>query len=299
MAKKSQWTGGILGVARFSYRIIDNPPTLKIRYSMPEGSGICTDVNHSMIRPFRKILNDAKYPGKITYVFIRDEKKYHVLGAFSHTNRNIIFFPGVVDKRLLNFGEDELLSNGIEKHVDHFTLENNLDSWHVTVQEKEFDGTRFKSQKTKKIDENNYLWFIFKISDLNKMDLLPKELRFELYESLDEIKRRLPIITKARENGIFQVTELNDKEKSPFFWYVEFFISKSNKKEDHPKSPVIVMPNKDTKILEGRKKAMMRTHQVFLDGFDGSVFVRVSKVQGTINSHIIFESGQNIIPSSK
>lgn len=296
MKKKGKWAGGPVGFANLICDIEKNPPSLKLKYTLPIGKGISTDTNSALIRPFKKILRDGKNPGKLTYVFLRDGSDYFVLGSFSYTGKHLIFFPGLIDRRLVNFGPTNYLKEGVTLHIDHFTLEQNFEKWHLTVDEKENNAIRFPNQKTRKLDEHNRLWFVFKIKSPNKLERCPKEFRIHLYESPNEIERRLPIIFNSRQDAIFQIVELDEKQQKPFFWYVEFFNNKSKNRNNMPEKVVIVMKNKATKVIDTPKKLPMRIHQIFLKGFDGSILIRVSKVRGEISSHLIFETGDNIVP---
>lgn len=296
MGKKRKWQGGPIGYATFGCKVEKEPPSLKLKYNFPVGKGISTDSNSSLIRPFNNILNEGRKPGKITFVFLRDGLDYYVLGSFSFTGKYLIFFPGLKDRRISNFGPKEYLSEGTTLNINHFTLEKSFAKWHVTTDEKKENGIKFPNQKTKKIDENNWLWFVFKIAGSNKLERCPQEIRIQLFASLNEINRRLPIIIDSREEAIFQITELDKKERRPFFWYVEFFASKSKLREDRPENMITVMKNNATKLIDFNKRSLTRIHQIFLKDFDGSIFIRVSKVRGEISKPLIFETGANIIP---
>lgn len=297
---EDKWDGKILGLAKFDYKILEKPvPALKIVYQLPVGSGTSTNVDSALIRPFRKILNDGKPVGNINYVFLKDNDHYFVIGSFSYTEKHIIFFPGIVDRRLINFGETEYLGNNTVLHIDHFTLENNLKDWHVSIEEKHELGIKFPQQKTRVHDEHNFLWFILKIQSSDKLERCPKEFRITLYDTIDEIKRRAPVINDSRKNGIFQTMFVTDNDAQKFFWYLEFFVNLTQNRDNYPRGTTIIMPNSDTSIEDSRNEAPRRIHQIFLDGFSGSIFVRVSKIKGSIKHHMIFESGHNVNPSKK
>lgn len=299
MKKKSKWIGGIAGLASISYNVKETPvPALKIKYHFPIGRGISTNENSALVRPFRKILQDGKNPGKISFLFLKDYENHYVLGGFSYTEKFIIFFPGTNDRRLVNVGPDNFLNEGKILHMDHITLEKNLEKYHYKVDEKS-EQIKFPNQKTKKIDENTLLWFTLKIQSPEKLEKCPQELRITLYETIEEINRRLPLIDEARKKAIFPITQLQDDPQKPFFWYVEFFVSNNKDRSKVPKIPVVVMINSDTEILDKRKENSTRTHQIFLDGFAGSVIVRISKQMGTIKHHSLYESGVSIVPDKE
>lgn len=299
MKKKAKWEGGIAGLSSISYEVKETPvPSLRIKYHFSIGQGISTNENSALVRPFRKVLQDGKDPGKISYLFLKDYENHYVLGGFSYTEKFIIFFPGTNDRRLVNFGEENYLNEGKILLIDHITLEKNLEKYHFKVDENS-EQIKFPNQKTKKIDENTLLWFTLKIQLPDKLEKCPQELRITLYETLEEIKRRLPIIEEARKKAIFPITQLQDDPSKPFFWYVEFFVSDNQDRSKVPKIPVTVMINPDTDLLDKRKENPIRLHQVFFDGFEGSVIVRISKQMGTIKHHSLYESGISIVPKKE
>jgi hypothetical protein len=299
MKKKPKWTGGIAGFANISYEVKEKPvPALKIKYHFPIGEGISTNENSALIRPFRKILQDGKNPGKISYLFLKDHENHFILGGFSFTDNFLIFFPGTNDRRLVNFGEDQYLNQGKTFHIDHITLEKNLEKFHFKVEETS-EQIKFPNWKTKTIDKNTILWFTLKIQSPDKLEKCPKELRITLYEAMNEIKRRLSVIEDARKKAIFPITQLKEEPQKPFFWYLEFFVSDNQDKSKVPRTPVTVMKNPDTDLLDNRTENETRTHQVFFDGFSGSVIVRISKQMGTIKHHSLYESGISIVPKEE
>ncbi|MEX0763993.1 MAG: hypothetical protein WD033_02340 [Nitrosopumilaceae archaeon] len=291
-----KWTGGPVGLAQFSTFKIDTTPgnALVIEYDFPWGRGDSSNKDSALVRPFRKILRDGKDPGKINYLFHTDNDKYYVLGSFAYTNNHIIFFPAFVDRTIVNFYETQFIEQGIQLHVDHFTLENNLRTWHVTFDEKQEQKTRVRKLNTKNIDEYNFLWFILRIKSLSAIEFAPQRQIMLLESTKSEVIRRAPIINKARENAVFQATKLDDNLTEEYFWQFEFFVNTTQDRKNIPKVPVTVQGNIDADIKDARKQAHIRIHQVFLDGFNGCIIIRVSKIIGTIKTPIQFISGHEI-----
>jgi len=293
--EKKKWTGGPVGFANFSYAILEKPePQLRIKYSLPIGKGRSNDSESPIIRPFKKILKEGKKPGKITFVFLNDNGQYFVLGAFSFTVKHLIFFPGFKDRRLSYVGDKQYLNEGVVLHIDHLTLDQNLRTWHFTFDEKNTKGAKIPTNKTKKIDETNFLWFACKVSNSSDLYETPNEQEVNLKASLSEIKRRVPIIHEARKGSIFQIVHVDEKLGQPFFWYFEFFVNTSPDRENYPHSPVIVVPTSQTTLLNKRREAPTRTHHMLIEGFKGSIFIRVSKFRGSMKSALEFVSGHEI-----
>lgn len=202
----------------------------------------------------------------------------------------IIYFPGFNERTLVNFYEQMLLENGTKLHIDHFTVDESLRTWHIKLEEKQ---TMFKTLKTKSVDEYNFLWFILRVNSLESLESSPNKLVMTLESTENEIKRRSEIINEARQNALFQATELIEDLDKQFFWQFEFFINRTQDQSHFPQVPVSIQGNPG-EIKDARTEARMRTHQIFLDGFDGSIIIRVSKIIGNVSTPIQFISGHEI-----
>jgi len=286
----AKWTGGPVALADFSSYKMESDSVLIAEYNFPWGEGISSDQSSALVRPFRKIFRHGKDPGTITYVFHSDNGKFYVLGSFAFTNKRIIFFPGFIEKTLVNFFDEQLRDKGINLHIDHFSIEQNLRNWHITFEEDE----RKRSLNTKRVDHNNFLWFVLRIKVLTSLEPTPEKIIMKMSASDKEIDRRTPIIMKSRQNAIFQSTLLGDELKEEFIWQFEFFVNTTQDWKNTPQVPNIGASNSGVVIKDARKKVPIRDHMVLLDGFDGCVFIRVSKIIGTMTDPIQFIPGHEI-----
>lgn len=291
--------GGILGVAQYSTYIYETEPLpkLEIKYKFPIGLGIITDKNSALIRPFNKILNDGKLPGKVVYLFHKDNDEYYILGSFACTEKHLIFFPGVVDRKLVNFYEKELLKNGITTHLNHFTLDNNLRTWHVSTDEKQSHGITFKTLQIRETDSITFLWFVLRVRNSTDLELASEEIEISYSSTLKKLKKLSEIITKSIKYSEFPCTKVEDDTKTGFFWQFEFFVTSTIKLRSVD-APVTIQKNIDVTINDARKNSPVGIYMVKIDGFPGSVLVRVSKIRGTISTPCQFISGHEIKYSS-
>ena len=94
----------------------------------PFWSRFGVDQDSALVRPFHKAMHDQKPVGAINYIFYEEGKNYFILGRLVYSPGNkIIFFPGIVDTRLIRSVEEgEILSKGILHNVDHLSLESSL-----------------------------------------------------------------------------------------------------------------------------------------------------------------------------
>jgi hypothetical protein len=66
----------------------------------PEGSGMNTDQNSVLVRPYRTAIEEGKPIGSIKHVLVSEGDRYHVLGIFVNTTRRLLFFSGATARML-------------------------------------------------------------------------------------------------------------------------------------------------------------------------------------------------------
>ena len=97
-------SGGVIGGA--SVRVLDiewtpeGNPIIPLEYRFPFGMGVSISQSSALVKPFRKLLDNGKPIGKVTFVFFRENGTDFVLGSFAFTDR-IIFFPEQIFQRYL------------------------------------------------------------------------------------------------------------------------------------------------------------------------------------------------------
>jgi hypothetical protein len=288
----SGWTGEFLGeadVIPLEPKIDTNGDRiLPLLYVFPMGNGGSISESSALVRPFKKILRDGKPIGKISYVFYQDKQEYYVLGSLAYSNKRIIFFPGHVDLRMIWADNKPILSAGLLHHCDHLTLESNLRTYHLTLLEKETRGVKYGKMNTKWVGKDMFLWFVMGLQSAVRLEAAPRtqELRLRWHNPAD-LNRRYKIIMNAR-GGIFPVTKAVEELDPPFFINFEFFVSLSRSPRVEPPLSIFHAGVLDTEPLETRKTAVTRSHFVVLQGFSGLIWVRVSKIKGTLKDHVVF-----------
>ena len=128
------------------------------------------------------------------------------------------------------------------------------------------------------------------------MTLLKKtqEIRLKGYDQTD-LKRRFKLIEDARGNCIFNVVKVKQDPESDFYINIEIFVSNTESRNYLPPDMVysVGLSLYDTDLKEDRKNIPTRLHYVILKGFTGSLWVRVTKLKGRLNNHIVFVSKPN------
>ncbi|MGQ0796015.1 MAG: hypothetical protein ACT4N5_07535 [Nitrosopumilaceae archaeon] len=262
-------------------------PNMPIYYCFPVGSGDSISEDSALVRPLRKIIRDGKPIGKIAYVFYKERNEFFVLGSFAYTGKRLIFFPGLVDRRVTIAPDgSNPLENGILLNSDHYSLEENWRIWHITLAEKDTQGIKYGKRNTRKINNSLFRWFTFGVESTSRLELMPKtqEIRFS-GANLPDLQRRYKIIKDARDNSRFPVIHLDDDPAEPHYLNFEFFVSTKLIKElkDFPEAIVDDLKNTSAIVNDPRTDVLVRNHQVVLNDFDGFIWIRVSKIRGNLS----------------
>jgi hypothetical protein len=214
------------------------------------------------------------------------------LGAFVNTGKRILFFPGLTDRRTVSSSEGgEFLEKGIVHNTDHINLENNLRNFHITLDEKATQGTKYRTMKTVSVKDNMFLWFVMGIKNSNMLQLAPKTQEIKIrWDNYSDLKRRASIIENSRGDCLFNVTRIDDELPDPYYINFEFFVSNIQSKEYEPplETYTLNLSSYDANQKDVRSQVHTRSHYVILRGFNGSAWVRVSKITGRLNNHAVF-----------
>jgi len=91
-----------------------------------------------LARPLRNVLENG-IVGRVTYAFYKEpDKPIRTFGSFCYTpGERLLFFPGIVNRRLRwnSEGKKKVEKFNLPNNtlIDHFSLEKELDKWHVTL----------------------------------------------------------------------------------------------------------------------------------------------------------------------
>jgi hypothetical protein len=268
---------------------------IPLMYLFPYGRDVLrVDQNSVLVRPFYNVLKEGKPMGTISYVFYQDKENYFILGCFVYTKRRILFFPGVTNTQLVTTSENGDVTNK-DEIVDHYSLEESLRTYHLTLKNKRESRIKYPKMNTIRVKEDMFLWLCFGIKSANMLETAPKtqEIRLKAHNSID-LKRRVKLIEDSR-GSIFNVVKVKQEPESDFYINFEIFVSTKQSRDDLPPNVIynVGMSHCNTVDKEDRKDIPTRLHYVLLKGFSGSLWVRVSKLKGTLHNHLVFVSKSN------
>ena len=127
------------------------------------------------------------------------------------------------------------------------------------------------------------------------LQLAPKTQEIKVYWSnYSDLKRRCSIIENSRGNCEFVVTRIDDELDKPFYINFEFFVRTIQSKQYEPTQiPLhpVDQSSYNTLPVCTRLTINTRIHYIVLRGFSGAIWIRVSKVIGTLHDHAVFSSG--------
>jgi hypothetical protein len=290
------WSGGVVGSANIEIGKIQQDNVgffLPIHYNLPYGDESSIDQESALVRPFKKLLRDGKPVGKISYLFFQEKEINFVLGSLANTGNRLIFFPGIIPKKLVESPADQDFLRNHLAHVDHLSLEENWRNWHISLLEKETQGYRLKNKNTKKVSENLFLWFVMAVRTVDKLEKMPKKQEIRMYwPHFSELNRRVKEIIKSREGSIFHITKLDEHVEEEHYLNFEFFLHKSSQLNKGPIHPTVFTAKhvSDTNIEFIHHT---REHPIILHNFKGLLSVRVSKVRGHLNDEGVFIPGND------
>src|SRR6266487_6314261 len=272
----------------------DGQAYVPLMYAFPFGQDLGVNQDSALVRPFHKALHDGKPVGTINYIFYEEGKDYFILGSFVYSPGNkIIFFPGIIDTRLIRSVEEgEILSKGILHNVDHLSLESSLRVYHMTLKQKKIDGSKFPRKNTHRVKDDIFLWFTMGVRNTSVLEKAPKTQEIKLkWINYAELKRKFRFIDESRGNSNFNVTCVNEQPQDDYYINFEFFVSASSHPKDAPSDVGIyhvgLSYNTESDL---RPKIMTRLHSIDLRGFNGSLWIRVSKIIGKLREDAIFLS---------
>jgi hypothetical protein len=267
---------------------------LVLSYKFPFGVGKISSTDSVLGKPLDNLLNNGSPIEKLVYILYQEKKdqSYYFVGTFILTTKRLLFFPAINISEIALSDKNKLN----QCHLHHLTLESNLSEWHITVDEKQQDrGKKIDKYRTKKIDSGVSLWFVMCLSSENHMVKLPKELEIKLTcPSSKELRRRLEIITVARNNCDFPITSIGSFPNRKYFLNFEFFLTSSRNilKEQYFLPPgIFTVTNDIAKIENDGKNNLSRSTPIRIDGFNSLLTVRTSKIEGQFNFPALFISG--------
>lgn len=140
---------------------------------------------------------------------------------------------------------------------------------------------------TLRVKEDMFLWFVMGVQAPAKLEKAPRTQETRLtWPNISELYRRHKLLMDARGGSEFPITRVDDEPPKPFFLNFEFFVSLQ--KEEYEPPLLVYHAGVLSRLKDTRTEVLTRVHHVKPSNFDGSFWIRVSKVHGMLKDHAVF-----------
>jgi hypothetical protein len=254
--------------------------------------------NSVIFKPWAKLINNGEPVGKIFYIFFNNDEKdlsdLNILGSVCFSKGNqLLFFPGFPADFIEYFdSEGKILESRKNFIIDHFSLENTLDRWHITSKNADGSSIRIENRNVIKLDENCIHWLTLDINTTTSLEKLCQnnQIQFDCFFNI--IEKTEAEKKNARSNIDDLIIRPSDArvDDGPAFWHFEFLI----KKGDAPFNPAILsMPilGLNEKIfpikIPSTSGIPIKYFEFKIPDFSGMFIIRATQISGTLSRSAI------------
>jgi hypothetical protein len=261
---------------------------IPLYYRFPFANGVNIENDSALIRPFKRILRDGKPIGNLTFIFYESDSVYYILGSFVKTKKRLLFFPGFNDLRVTrDISGESILKRGILNTIDHFSLEENNRLYHTTLLEKETENVRYPNGNTLRIKDDLYFWLLIGVKNEQCFELAPSTQLYRLRgKNQNDLNRRHTLIYESRKNAVFNIVSIDDKNLGQYYLNIEIFLSYGI--GEFPEIKIFPAGVAMRGWKDSRKDIMTRLHKIDIPEFEGTIWIRLSKIAGTILGDAIY-----------
>ncbi len=280
----------------------NNIDTIVVTVNFPEEftQGTSEAFFNSLARPLRRVLENGII-GRITYVFYKEpDKPSRTFGAFCYTpGERLLFFPGIIKRTLRwNAERNEVRQFNLPEHtlIDHFSLEKELNKWHVTLLHSIKGEKKYplRTYKTRRYPNNTLFWFALSIKGPRILEPTPQELKLKFNSHQTDSERKIKDIFQVRDGAIFSIVSLPDGITLDEAEYLHFEVLVIEEKRDRIDLPPFAnfptTPPSLQSPVEMSLQLPARIHPARLQGFPGSIFIIVAKHKGILSNDAIITS---------
>ena len=273
---------------------------VEITLSFPGGfgEGKVSSTTNTLVRPFRILIDEGRNVGRINYLFYRENGfPSRIFGALCCVlSKRLLFFPGLAGRRLLWHSKTPYFipPGGL---IDHFTIEPNFQTWHVTTLingEKEKRKNWIPSFKLFEIQPKVYFWFGLSMREVNQLELTPAITNLPLLKgNPEDLQRKVDIVMRSRKGAKFQGLLLPNGEKFDSennFLHFDVLIDKRQFRWLNKLDLKSVAPFGEPALIEEINPDLQfiaRTHRVKVRGFNGDIIIGVSQHRGKLKERAI------------
>jgi len=282
--------GGYVGTAiiKIDFIEVGKKYGIQLDWELPLGHGITDNIESGLLKPFRSILHDGKPIGQITYFFYEEEGKQYVLGTFCKSQKKILFFPGGYNFQIIESSDSS--SKLKSKEIDHFTLDENFETWHISFKKKKETNSKLPHKKTWKMQDGRILWFVMQANSVKDFEQAPHKIKTILFHKESELKRRAKEIMNSREDSEFKICKPRNGIEKPCVINFEFYVNEKGKMNFNG---FLVYHDKLDNTLQDKRDVIPNVvYQVKIPKSNITCGVRISQFPGSN------KSPWNIIPGA-
>jgi len=266
--------------------------TLKISFDAGKHK---TNTNEKSIifKPWMKLLNQGSPAGKISYLFLASEKSdkenLHLFGALCHSPAgHILFYPGFEHEYLTKFDNSGKVSSKSFYLIDHLTLLNGGEKWHLTGFDADGERKHLFDYPTKKVTDGLHYWFSLNIQRKVFFENVCNEniLRYNCPYPIAEKNREE--ITESRENCddyIICPTDARTDSASAFYHFDVFYL-KGDVSPTYPLTSYLV-PDGLVKPRNLSDTLPVNYTEIKIPTFDGKIIISSTIVSGDLPELVI------------
>lgn len=161
----------------------------------------------------------------------------------------------------------------------------------MTLKQKAIDGSKYPRANTTRIRDDIVHWFSMGIRDTSVLELAPKTQEIKLrWKDYADLNRKFKWIDESRGGCKFNVTSVGGQPDSDYYINFEFFVSATH----HEKDAILTTGVYHVGLssypvgIDPRHDIMTRSHYVELKDYEGSMWVRVTKILGKLKEHAVW-----------
>ena len=257
------------------------------------GQGIKTGINNALIRPYRVLINEERRVGRVVYVFYQENATFfRIFGSFCYTSSGrLLFFPGLEKKKLL-WDTASMARAMPTKDIDHFTIEADWTSWHVTTLEKHKEKNKWiPSRKLLEMQPKIFFWFGLSMRSPAELEDMPKKINWTFQTSdgakaIDELK--------SANEAIWNILKMHPDEQLGSNDYLHFDVYLDNRQfrflRKRPNLRVTAPIDRPALIIKEEGKSHnipVRTHTIKLRNLGADILIVVSRHHGLLSNPVI------------
>lgn len=269
----------------------------------PFGKGHSADTSMSLLRPFRRLIEDGFPTGCINYTFLEVDGKYYVVGALYHTpGDQALFFPGLRNRTpAWQARGDQLLYTAQVSgtFLDHVTLEQDRAHWHPRYLDSHGKCVKFPpssgyQQSFATVWQGTLIfWFSMAVKGPQVLEEVPETLQMEFAVPDRDADRRSNDLCVARKGARFHLLQHNtaNSHRSGHFFFALVLDEQRSDHEPDLRFCLVNVPVRSPLVRRAVPEDIslaVRSHPVEVPGLQPLVWVVVASIQGELTQDAIF-----------